>query len=73
MIILDEDKEYTLNLEFMGKRHGGWWLELINRETGNVKILTHEVKSFFDNTKIEHALRWTKGQEWAPMYKIGVV
>ena len=68
---LEQNDTYTLNLEFMGKRHGGWWLELIERATGQVKILKHENKSFFADTTIEHALRWTTWHNWQPMYKAG--
>lgn len=70
--LLDQNKTYTLQLEFMGKRHGGWWLELIDRATGKVKILMHENKDFFKGTTIDHALRWTARDEWRPMYKANV-
>jgi len=35
-VTIDQNEEYTLALEFMGKKHGGYWLELINRATGHV-------------------------------------
>lgn len=66
---LDQNKEYTLALEFMGKRNGGWWLELIDRATGHVKIMTAPRKHSFDGITISHAVRWLEREPWKPMYK----
>lgn len=69
MQIIDENETYKLNLEFMGKANGGWWLELIDRATGKVKILTAPRKELFNGVRISHALRWMDDQEFKPMYK----
>ena len=70
---LDQNNEYTLHLEWMGKRHGGYWLELINRTSGHVKIMTAPRKELFDGVKISHAIRWLSNEQWKPMYKAGVM
>jgi len=67
--IIEQNDKYTLGIEFMGKRHGGYWLELIERATGKVKILMSENKNAFEGVKIDHALRWTQRDVWKPMYK----
>lgn len=73
MTQLDQNNTHTLRLEYMGKLHGGWWLELIDRASGGVKIMTAEKKSLFDGMTIEHALRWTSREEYKPMYKKNVM
>ena len=72
MRTIEQNETHTLAIEFMGRRHGGHWLELIERATGRVKILTATDKSVFDGVTIEHAMRWTANDEWKPMYKKGV-
>ncbi len=72
MTILDQNEQYTLNLEYM-KTQGHWWLELIDRASGQVKILTSKRKDMFDGIKLSHALRWMNKQEWQPMYKKGMI
>ena len=71
-VTIDQNNEYTLALEFMGKKHGGYWLELINRATGHVKIMTAPRKELFDGVRISHAIRWMDDMEFKPMYKSGV-
>lgn len=71
-VTIDQNEEYTLALEFMGKKHGGYWLELINRATGHVKIMTAPRKDLFEGVKISHAIKWLGNEEWKPMYKAGV-
>lgn len=72
MTILDQNEQYTLNLEYM-KTQGHWWLELIDRASGQVKILTSKRKDMFDGVTLAHAIRWTERLEWAPMYKKGII
>ena len=71
-VTIDQNKEYTLALEFMGKQHGGYWLELINRATGQVKIMTAPRKELFEGVSISHAIKWLGNEHWKPMYKAGV-
>ncbi len=66
---IEQNEKYSLYLEFMGKQHGGWWLEVVDRVTGNVKILTSLHKEAFEGTTIDHVLRWMKNEPWKPMYK----
>ena len=66
---LETNETHALRLEWMGKQNGGWWLELINRSTGHVKIMMSDRKSMFEGVTIAHALRWTNRDEWKPMYK----
>lgn len=73
MKTLEQNDSYTLRLEWMGKRNGGYWLELIDRASGRVKILAHTQKGFFDGVTLDHALRWMARLEWSPMYKAGVM
>lgn len=70
MKTLEQNDEYTLNLEYVRRE---WWLELIERATGKVKILTSKRKNMFAGVTIAYALRWTERQEWRPMYKAGVM
>lgn len=67
--LIDQNNEYTLKLEFMGKKNGGYWLELVNRATGQVKIMTAPRKELFDGARITHALKWVANVNWEPMYK----
>ena len=69
--ILQQDEEFTLTLEFMGNRHGGWWLELIDRASGQVKILTALDKTAFKGVRLSHAIRWTEDLPFKPMYRKG--
>lgn len=73
MKTLEQNPQYTLVLEYMGKKNGGYWLELIERQSGKVKILIHHTKGFFNGVTIDHAIRWTSNMEWQPMYKAGVM
>jgi hypothetical protein len=73
MKALKQNDQYTLNLEYTRSSLGGWWLELVDRESGKVKILTSKRKDMFDSMTIAHALRWTCNQEWRPMYKAGAM
>ena len=66
---LETNATRIIRLQYMGKRHGGWWLKLIKRRTGEVKILRHHSKQFFDGITIDIAERWTRDQGWRGMYK----
>ncbi len=71
MTILEQNDTYTLALDNI--KRGEWWLELIDRASGQVKILTSKRKDMFDGVTLAHATRWTERIEWMPMYKKGVV
>ena len=69
--ILDQNDTYTLALDHIG--HGEYWLELIDRASGNVKIMIAARKDKFDGVTLSHALRWMDRIEWVPMYKKGIM
>ena len=71
MKTLDQNDTYTLALDHIG--HGEYWLELIERSSGMVKILTAPRKELFDGVKLSHAIRWMDKIEWVPMYKKGIM
>ena len=71
MTILEQNDTYTLSLDHI--RHGEYWLELIERSSGNVKILTATNKDKFNGVKLSHAIRWMDKIEWVPMYKKGIM
>lgn len=71
MKTLDQNDTYTLALDHIG--HGEYWLELIERSSGRVKILIGKHADVFKGTTIDHALRWMDKIEWVPMYKKGVM
>lgn len=71
MTILEQNDTFTLALDNI--KHGEWWLELIDRASGNVKILVAPNKDKFNGVKLSHAIRWMDNQEWVPMYKKGVM
>lgn len=67
--IIEETPEHSLRLEYMGNRHGGYWLELIDRVTGMVKIMKSHDRHMFKGVTINHVERWLEKQDWQPMYK----
>lgn len=71
MTILEQNKTFTLAIDNI--KHGEWWLELIDRKSGNVKILVAPNKDKFGGVKLSHAIRWMDNQEWVPMYKKGIM
>lgn len=71
MQTLDQDNVFTLALDNI--KHGEWWLELIERSSGNVKILVGKNKDMFNGVKLSNAIRWMKNIEWVPMYKKGIM
>ena len=73
MKIIDQNEQETLLLEFMGKRNGGWWLELVNRKTGHAQIITHQDKGFFEGLNLTHCKQIFKRVEPVTMYKAGKV
>ena len=74
MKIIDENKDYSLRLEFMQKKNGGWWLELIERSTGMTKIITHQKgKEFFDGLNLGNCKALFLHIESAKIYKAGRV
>ena len=73
MKIIDENKDYSLRLEFMQKRSGGWWLERIERGTGKAKIVMHQDKTFFDGLNLANSKNLFRHVEAVKMYKAGKV
>lgn len=71
MTILDQNDQFTLAMDNI--KRGEWWLELIDRATGNVKILVASNKDKFNGVTLAHATRWMNHIEWVPMYKKGVM
>ena len=71
MKTLDQNDTYTLALDQI--KRGEYWLELIERSSGKVKILVGKNKDMFDGVKLSHAIRWTDKIEWVPMYKKGIM
>ena len=71
MKTLDQNDTYTLALDHIG--HVEYWLELIERSSGMVKILTAPRKELFDGVTLSHAIRWMDKIEWVPMYKKGIM
>lgn len=71
MQTLDQNDTYTLALDNI--KRGEWWLELIDRSSGNVKILIGKRADIFKGVTINHALNWMIGIEWVPMYKKGIM
>ncbi len=71
MTILDQNDTFTLALDNI--KRGEWWLELIDRASGKVKILVAANKDKFNGVKLSHAIRWTERLEWVPMYKKGIM
>lgn len=67
MQTIEQNDTYTLALDHI--KHGEYWLELIERSSGKVKILIGNRKDSFDGVTIDHALRWMIKQDWVPMYK----
>ena len=68
---LDQDNVFTLTLDNV--KHGEWWLELIERSSGKVKILVGKNKDIFEGVTIDHAMRWMIKQKWVPIYKKGIM
>lgn len=71
MKTLDQNDTYTLALDQI--KRGEYWLELIERSSGKVKILVGKNKDMFNGVKLSHAIRWTDKIEWVPMYKKGIM
>jgi len=71
MKTLDQNDIYTLALDNIS--HGEWWLELIERSSGNTKILIGKNKDIFNGVTLSHAIRWMDKIEWVPMYKKGIM
>lgn len=71
MTILEQNDTYTLALDYI--KRGEWWLELIDRASGNVKIMVATRKDKFNGVTLAHAIRWTERIEWMPMYKKGIM
>ncbi len=71
MTIIEQNDTHVLQLEWMGKRHGGWWLEFVDRSTGLVKIWMHQEKRMFKGMSIDHAERFMRHEPWQKMYKPG--
>ena len=71
MQTLDQNDTYTLALDQI--KRGEYWLELIERSSGKVKILTAPRKELFDGVTLSHAIRWMDKIEWVPMYKKGIM
>jgi hypothetical protein len=71
MITLEQNDTFTLALDNI--KHGEWCLELIDRASGNVKILVAPNKDKFDGVTLTHAIRWTDKMQWVPMYKKGIM
>lgn len=69
--IIDQNATYTLLIDHA--KHGEYWLELIDRTSGKVKILVAPNKDKFDGVTLSHAIRWMDNQEWVPMYKKGIM
>lgn len=67
MKTLDQNDTYTLALDHV--KRGEWWLELIDRASGNVKIMIAKRADMFNGVKLYHALRWMDKIEWVSMYK----
>lgn len=71
MKTLDQNDTYTLAVDQI--KRGEYWLELIERSSGKVKILVGKNKDMFNGVKLSHAIRWTDKIEWVPMYKKGIM
>lgn len=67
--VLDESDDYRLELEFFGKRHGGWWLTLIHKPSGMAQIITHAKADFFKGVKIDLAKKMMHRIEPQQVYK----
>jgi hypothetical protein len=71
MTIIEQNDTHVLQLEWMGKQHGGWWLELVDRETGHAHILCHQDKSYWRGFTIELAKKLQMQNPPVKMYKPG--
>ena len=71
MQTLDRNDTYTLALDQI--KRGEYWLELIERPSGNAKILVGKNKDMFKGVTLSHAIRWMDKIEWVPMYKKGIM
>jgi len=68
--VINENDEYVLRREYMGRRHGGYWFELIERATGNVQIIRNEDACFMESFELmQDLIGLFKNVKQVPMYK----